>query len=82
MDECLVGQKRVGEIATKDLDVKDDYHASGWYKKEMVQVMVRAIQRAMRNGQCKVKNAKEKQDHRSIGNHHRRIMVLLVHLIT
>ena len=50
MEECLNGLKKVGEIAAKDLDVKDDYHASGWYKKEMVQVMAgRAIQKAMRN---------------------------------
>ncbi len=50
IDECLRGLKRVGEIAAKDLDVKDDYHASGWYKKEMVQVMVgRAIQKAIQN---------------------------------
>jgi aerobic carbon-monoxide dehydrogenase medium subunit len=50
MEECLNGLKRVGEIAAKDLDVKDDYHASGWYKKEMVQVMVgRAIHKALKN---------------------------------
>ena len=59
MDECLNELKRVGEIAAKDLDVKDDYHASGWYKREMVQVMVgRAIQKALKNDKCKMKNAK------------------------
>jgi carbon-monoxide dehydrogenase medium subunit len=59
IDECLGGLKRVGETAAKDLDVKDDYHASGWYKKEMVHVMVgRAIQKAIQNAQSKMKNVK------------------------
>ena len=59
IDECLGGLKRIGEFAAEDLDVKDDYHASGWYKKEMVQVMVgRAIQKALKNSKCKMTDEK------------------------
>ncbi len=59
LDECLGELKRVGEISAKDLNVKDDYHASGWYKKEMVQVMVgRGIRKALQNDKCKMTNAK------------------------
>ena len=40
VSEVLANLKRPGEVASKDLDLKDDFHASAWYKREMVQVMV------------------------------------------
>lgn len=47
VNEALANLRRAGELAAKELDVKDDMHASAWYKREMVEVMVeRAIQEA------------------------------------
>jgi len=47
VSEVLASLKRAGELAAKKVDVKDDMHASEWYKREMVQVMVeRAIREA------------------------------------
>ncbi len=47
VSEVLANLKATGELVSKKLDIRDDMHASEWYKREMVQVMVeRAVREA------------------------------------